>query len=486
MNILLLKPHSSYAAYGDMIPLGLAYIASALREDGHNVHVIDFSITDAAKDRKQSHFDDTIQEFHETKGKWNHITRKLKNTFKTFQPQAICITCNSSERFNMFKLVKILKKMTNDTIIVGGPHVTVTAKQTLENIKEIDVIVRGEGEKTTTELCRKIEQGKSWGKIKGISYISSGKVISNPNREPIKNLDKIPFPARDLFDNKKYRYSLPIAGLKSTVTGIVTSRGCPGKCHFCSGFIMWQGRFRFRSPKNVVDEMEEVLKKYPYYDGFWVFDDNFFADNQRAIDICREIKKRKLKVTWGCSGRADNITDEVAKEMASAGCKIISFGIESGSDKVLKLMNKELNVKTSKKAIKICKKNGILPRGTFIFGYPGETSFDALKTMKIIFNFEPATINYGTNVLCYPGTVVTRKHMPNFNWCAPIPKDMPRIQNIPRCIVRGDPKRAKIINRMMRILFLFYTATHPNYAVRYFKKRLKTKKNIAKKQQTSK
>ena len=475
MNILILKPHSSYAAYGDMIPLGLAYVASALREDNHKIHLIDFSIIDSERERKQS-IGDTIREFKESRGKWMRITKILEKTIKEFRPKVICISCNTSERFNMFKMVRLVKKMTKAIIIVGGPHVTVTAKQTLKKIREIDIIVRGEGEETIKELCKKIENEENWKDIRGISYISRGKVITNPNRELIQDLDKISFPARELFDNTKYSYSLPIMGLVSNVTGIVTSRGCPGKCHFCSGFVMWQGRFRFRSAKNVVDEMEDTLNKYPFYNGFWICDDNFFADNKRAINICREIKKRNLTFVWGCSGRADNITEEVAKEMSSAGCKLISFGIESGSNNVLKLMNKEIDIKTVKKAIKICRENGILPRGTFIFGYPGETLYDMLKTMRVIFNFEPATINYGTNVVFFPGTYITLKHIPDFDWCAPMPKNMPRIQATPLCVIPGDPMRAKILHKVMRILFLFYTATHPEYAIRIVTKRLSKKK----------
>lgn len=478
MNILLLKPHSSYAAYGDMIPLGLGYIASTLREDGHKVKILDFSIFDAEKGREQKYCDDKIQKFDEVKGKWKNIIRIFKKTVKSFHPKAICITCNTSERYNMFRLANELRKITNEIVIVGGPHVTMTAQETLEKIKDIDIIVRSEGEDTIKELCRKIEADENWHDVKGISYVFKGKVVTNPDRELIKNLDKIPFPARDLFENKKYSYYLPIAGTRYNVTGIVTSRGCPGRCHYCSGFVMWHGKFRFRSPESVVNEMEDVLKKYPFYDGFWIFDDHFFANNQRAIDICKEIKRRKLNFVWGCSGRADNMTETLAKEMASAGCLIISFGIESGSDRVLKLMNKQIDTKKVDNAIKICKKNGILPRGTFIFGYPGEKFTDILKTMRMIFRFEPATINYSTNVLCYPGTVVTHENMPDIDWCAPISEDMPRVQNIPSYIAPDSAISAKTLNRMLRILFLTYTATHPNYAIRILKKRLGIKNSF--------
>lgn len=475
MNILLLKPHSTYTAYGDMIPIGLAYVASALKEDGHDVKAIDFSIFDRDEAMKYAHYEDSIQEFREIGGIWKKIRNILTNTFKTFKPEVVFITCNTPERFNMFKLARLIKRMTNATIVAGGPHVTVTAKQTLENIKEIDIVVRGEGEETSKELCRKLQRKENLDRVDGISYRNKEKVITNPNRKLIENLDKIPFPARELFQNEKYSYMLPIAGVKSRLTGIVTSRGCPGRCHFCSGFVMWQGKYRTRSPKNVVQEMKSVLKEYPDYDGFWIFDDNFFADNKRAIEICREIKKKKLNFIWGCSGRADNITDEVIKEMKSVGCKLISFGIESGSEKMLTEMNKELNLKYIYSAIKLCKKNGINARGTFIFGYPGETWHDVLKTMKIMFHFEPATLNYSTNVLCYPGTVLTYKTMAEFDWCKKMPEDMPRQHNIPRCVVQGDPGRIKILQMMLRLLFYTYTLTHPDYAIRYFKKRFSHK-----------
>ena len=433
-----------------MIPLGLAYLGAVVREHGHSVRVKDFNM---------------IGEMS-----WQNIEDALAREIRWFDPDLVGITCNTAERFNMVKLAGKVKNHTGAFLIVGGPHVSATVEQTLRCIPEVDVVVRDEGESTTIELCEKLELGDtSWKKVRGISYIEKGEVVSNPDRELIEDLDKIPFPARDLFGNEEYAFRIPLSNLQNRVTGIVTSRGCSGRCTFCFTHVMWRHRYRIRSPNNIVDEMEQVLQEYPFFEGFWIMDDNFIADKRRTIAICREIRRRGLKIIWGCHGRVDAIDQELASEMASANCKMISFGIESGSDKILKYMGKGSTTHLNKRAIRICRENGIQPRGTFIFGYPGETLIDILKTIEIISYFEPNMTLYSKNVILFPDTPITRRFLPNFDWYQPLPSEMHTIAGVPVLLAKGDPFRTQMIRILARIAHWWYDLTHLQYLIKRWK-----------------
>ncbi len=469
MNVLLIKPPSHQAGYGGMIPLGFAYIAAVLHKLGYEITAFDLSMMDIEWERKNIIYTESKQELIELPDKWDRIENKIKDSISKKDPLFIGLTCNTSERFNMFKIAKIAKKYTNCPVVVGGPHVTVEAEQTLSKIPEIDIVVRGEGELTIGELAEKIQNKKGLETVKGISYRAGDKIFSNPDRDFISDLDVIPFPARELFENGIYHFQMPLTAEENNVTGIITSRGCPSRCNYCSGHVMWRRKYRFRSAKNVVDEMEQVLQAYPYYDGFWISDDNFYANKKRAIEICREIKRRKMDFIWGTSGRADMIDSEIAKEMSSAGCRLISFGVESGSEKVLKLMNKEQDISAVKNAVKICKENNIQPRGTFIFGYPGESILDFFKTMKVLYLFEPNSTNYTASVLFYPGTPLTKKFLNDFDWTKELPEDTPRVSNIPMYKHKSDPLRAKLALQMIRPVYWLYHLTHPGYSIKKLK-----------------
>lgn len=468
MNVLLIKPPSHQAGYGSMVPLGFAYIAAVLKRSGYDVTAFDLSMMDIEWERSNIVYTESKQELVERQDKWERIENLIKDHISAKRPIFVSLTCNTSERFNLFRIAKLIKKYTDCPVIAGGPHVTVEAEQLLSKIPEIDIGVRGEGELTINELAEKIQKGESLENVKGITYRQGEKVISNPDREFISDLDSIPFPSRELFEEGKYHFQMPLTGQDNNVTGIVTSRGCPSKCNYCSGHVMWRSKYRFRSASNVVDEMEEVINKYPYYDGFWFTDDNFYAHKKRAIEICQEIKRRKLDIIWGTSGRADMLDEEIAKEMASSGCRLISFGVESGSEKVLKLMNKEQDIRSVKNAVKICKKFNIQPRGTFIFGYPGESIIDFFKTMKTLYLFEPNSTNYTAGVLFYPGTPLTRKYLKDFDWTEELPDDMPRVANIPMYKGKYDPFRAKLYLQMIRPVYWLYHLTHPGYLLKKF------------------
>ena len=233
MRILLIKPFSWYSAKGLGFPLSLGYLASSLLAADEEVKVLDLQITE--------------------KEKYDH---SLYKTLSEYKPEIIGITCNSHERFYSFDIAKKVKKWKDVPVVMGGPHVTFTAEETLQHIKEIDVIVLHEGEDTLVELTKALGDGISLEKVKGLAYRENGEVRKTPLREFIKDLDRLPFPARELFDVDKYDLYLPIFD-RPKAMHLLTSRGCPYSCGFCSAKEMSGRRVRFASPEKVLDEMEK-------------------------------------------------------------------------------------------------------------------------------------------------------------------------------------------------------------------------------------
>ena len=264
MRIALIFPPSLYQTKETMPPLGLAWLAAVLRENGYNdVYIID-SVIDKLTNPQ-------IIEILRGRG-----------------ADVIGLSFGTQNRFYAFDLARLIKQnFPNVPIVAGGPHPTLTAQDTLNNIRAIDIVVRGEGEFTFLELVRAIEGGNELGGINGISCRDNrGEIRHNINREPIIDLDGLPLPARDLLPIDAYKQTIPLSA--KICTSIISSRGCPYNCVYCSTAEQWGHFIRYRSAKNVVDEIEYLFKTYRL-DGVGFFDDCFTMNKQRVIEICREI-----------------------------------------------------------------------------------------------------------------------------------------------------------------------------------------------------
>ncbi|NIR86142.1 radical SAM protein [Candidatus Bathyarchaeota archaeon] len=230
------------------------------------------------------------------------------------------------------------------------------------------------------ELVQNVEKCTDLSRVGGIAYREkeTGMTKLTPPRGFIQNLDSIPFPARDLFDNQAYKdyYSKKFG---YTITSMITSRGCPFNCDFCSQPI-FGNRFRTRSAANIVDEIETVLALG--YDRIWFADDCFTLKRKRLFNVCNEIVQRHMKIDWECLSRVDTIDREMTKKMEQAGCVRVFFGIESGNDSVLALMKKRANTRQAKEAVRATKLSGIRVGAFFIVGYPGETDETVLDTVR--------------------------------------------------------------------------------------------------------
>jgi radical SAM superfamily enzyme YgiQ (UPF0313 family) len=282
----------------------------------------------------------------------------------------------------------------NVVTVIGGPHVTFSAEQTLTEAPWIDIVVRGEGERTMLDIV----SGKELAKTEGLAFRQGGGVVTTGVRPLIENLDELPFPARHLFPLSKYRAF-------SAGGSLVTGRGCPFNCIFCAGHKMTGRRFRQHSPKLVVDEMQVVHELG--FEELHIEDDLLTVNHAHVNAICEEILDRGLKLKWNAFSRVDTINRDLLGTMKQAGCVGLLFGVESGNQEILDRAKKKITLEKARRAVALTKEAGMRAVTSFILGLPGETR----ETIRQTYDFarELAT-PYGLHVLApFPGTEVREK-----------------------------------------------------------------------------
>lgn len=339
-------------------PMGLLYIAAVLEENNYPVKILDAY----AENLSMKQIDDCVSDY---------------------KPDVVGITCLTSTGSLTYKIGLMIKdKYPKVKVVLGNIHASIFSEAFLKN-KVADVIVHGEGEMTMLDLVKTFEKQSDLSKVEGISWMKNGEVIDNPRRNPVQNLDDIPFPARHLIPSEKYSVEnlsnfVFVNNTGKLMKQMFTSRGCVFQCRFC--VVHQQRHYRTRSPKKVVDEMELLINKYNT--GYiFIMDSLFIANKKRVIEICKEIGKRKLKFYWGCEGHVKLVDRELLRYMKKAGCYEMHFGIESGVQRLLDNVNKGTTIEQIEKAVNLTKKMGIKVSGLFMLGLPGETYDDSLKTI---------------------------------------------------------------------------------------------------------
>jgi len=255
-------------------------------------------------------------------------------------------------------------------IVLGGAHATLLDKEVLVTAPEIDIIVRGEGEETIIELLHALESQQPLGEIQGISYRKDGEVISNSTRTKNVDLDSLPFLAYHLLPWGKYKPHPP-HGRALPFAVIITSRGCPFQCTYCSKPIFGK-QFRAQSPERVLEELTYYQKQFGIKE-FAFYDDVFTLDNKRVHTIAEEIIKRKLKIHWTCESRVNLVDKELLQHIQRAGCYSVAYGIESGSQEVLDTLDKGISLQQIKEAVSLSQKVGLQTIGYFMIGSPRES-----------------------------------------------------------------------------------------------------------------
>ncbi|MEM3153536.1 MAG: radical SAM protein, partial [Candidatus Bathyarchaeia archaeon] len=329
-------------------PLGLAYLASVIRDE-YDVRIVDSNVLDY-------NFDD--------------VRKELKN----FYPDVVGITSSTPSIYEAYKVAEVAKSVRDDcTVVLGGPHATFLY-EVLTECKSIDVVVRGEGEETFQELINAMDRGICLGYVRGIAYRKGEKIVATKPRPLIGDLDKIPFPSLDLLPIEKYA----LQGI--SYMPITTSRGCPFKCSFCASSRIFGGCWRGRSPKNVVEEIRLIHDEFNIKNIEFV-DDTFTLNGRRAEEICDEILREGLDISWGASSRVDTINKGLVEKMRKAGCWIVYLGVESASQKILNEIGKKITISQIVRAVKTLKEAGIQILGSFILGFPEETIETAEQTI---------------------------------------------------------------------------------------------------------
>lgn len=312
----------------------------------------------------------------------------------SYKPDIIGITTDSANYYESLKIAKLIKNISNAIVVLGGPHASIRPNQMIL-YPEVDIVVFGEGEYTMLEIVQRIENKMSLENCLGCYAKENNKILYNIPRPRIKDLDEIPMPTRHLLPYHKYPRNYSIGGLTPPVDTINTSRGCPYNCAFCSSRIIWGKKYIYRTPKNVVNEIEYLIKNYGTK-GIYFREDNFTLKRSHVLGICKELQRRNIKIEWECSSRVDIVDRELLKIMHESGCKAIWFGIESGSDKTLEKISKGITVKKSREAIKLTREANIKAGGSFIIGIPGESMEDIKKTIDLIkeLKLKPSAIHY--------------------------------------------------------------------------------------------
>jgi anaerobic magnesium-protoporphyrin IX monomethyl ester cyclase len=382
LKVLLVIPNNARKSGGSSIyeiskdmealfepPIGVLYLAGMLREKGYEVQIIDGFA-------KRIYTEDLIEIIKEKK------------------PDILGLSLYITNVKEALKIAGVVKsELKNTRIVVGGAYPTIYYEE-LAKDKNLDFVVRGEGEYTLLEIAEAIYKKKLGKKIVGCYYRHKGKLIKGEKREFIKDLDALPYPAWDLIDMAPYYRHKTIYLEVSPVDIVSSSRGCPYNCSFCSANLIWERKYRFRSAKSVCDEIEFMIKKYGSK-GINFREDNFTVNKQRVYEFCNEIKRRNLKFVWQCESRVDTLDENIIRAMVSAGCRGLWFGLESGSQQILDKLQKGIKLETVVSTVKLCKKYHLITGGSFMFGLPIETKADIQKTFEFAKSLKLDNVIFG-------------------------------------------------------------------------------------------
>lgn len=383
MKVLLVNPPYHIEEYYGRIsklgfsfpPMGILYLAAYVRQFGHEVKAYDFQANE------------------------NDFFVLLKD----FSPQVVGITCHTALVYSTRILARQIKERLNNChIIVGGTHPTCRPWDLLSE-ESINVAVRGEGEITFLEILEYLEERRRLIDIAGISFNNGNSYINNKDRDLIKDINTLPIPALDLLPFENYHCS-PDLRIGKKVMMLSTARGCPYQCSFCAMKEAFNRTYRYRNTDMIFQEIDYYVRNYSA-DGLFIVDELFTINKKRVFEFCdRMIKSGYAKyIKWWAQTRADCVDKEILLKMKEAGCRMLSFGIESGVDRLLKVIKKNVTTKEVKKAVTTAHAVGLDARGSFILGLPTESFLDSLKTIIFGLSLPLHRLKFGL-ATPYPGT----------------------------------------------------------------------------------
>lgn len=356
LKILFTTPHlsrekryGSLAGGGSSSPsLGILMLAAVARHHGFDCTVIDASALELTE-------------------------QELLNRIATIRPDVIGISSTTLAIGNASDIAATVKRLFPDVVIIaGGPHITAAPIETMTRFPVLDIAVIGEGEATVAELLTALQNGADLTSVQGIIYRNGNDLCDTGRRHMITDLDDLPFPAWDLLEDFPQRYlPAPFKVRNLLAATLVTSRGCPNNCIFCDRSVFGSSCHAY-SAEYIVNEIIELHQRYGIRE-FSFEDDTFITFKKRLVEMCERLITLKLDISWTCLGRVNHVTADILKLMRAAGCWQISYGIESGSQEILDLVNKGITLDQVRNAVDLCQNTGIKSKGFFIIGHPGET-----------------------------------------------------------------------------------------------------------------
>ena len=355
-------------------PLGLAYLAAELERAGVEALLADFVV-------------------------FPYSRTAIEETVKAFSPDFVGITAVTMTFDHAAEIVRDIRAVApNLPIVMGGPHVSMCAREALDALPELDMVVVGEGDDTVVRIAEELAGDRRWETIDGIVYRDKTGICSTPVREYAVDVKALPLPARHLVPLGRYSaLNMPVS--------MTTSRGCPFKCIFCVGRKMVGARVRYRDPVSVVDEMEYLMGLS--FSQVNIADDLFTASRSHCFGVCDEILRRNLNIQWSSFARVDLVSYDLLKKMREAGCVAVSFGVETANPEILKTIKKGITLEQVEAAVKACADAGVLPHVSFILGLPGETPDTIEETRTFGEKIKAMGASYGFHLLApFPGTEI--------------------------------------------------------------------------------
>lgn len=373
MKILLIYPYflEERPDPEDVVPcpIGLYWLASVLLEQGHKVEILNWY---------SRHL----------------LPASLDSFLAEKKPDLIGFSVLHANRWGAIDIARIARQVDPAVkIVLGGVGATFSWQHLLDHFPEIDIIVRGEGEQAVPALLRALESDRSeeLGNVPGIAYREGGKLVATEPPPPLTDLDSLPIPAKYF-----------------TYQHLSLTRGCPWDCTFCGSPSIWGRKVRFRSADHFVAELQLLHRRGVRL--FYISDDTFTVDKHRVIEICQKILALRLRIAWVAISRVTYVDDEILYWMRVAGCIQISYGVESGSDRIRAVLNKKITRTDIVRAFSLTTRYGILARAYFIYGSPGETRQSIEETLDLIREIKPlAAIFYILDI--FPGTALYREFL---------------------------------------------------------------------------
>lgn len=370
MKILLIAPPAvrikgNISGVYPLPPLGLAYIAAVLEKNNFAVDILDISALKIKIENLPAYFKD--------------------NSYSVYG-----LSCNLFNLRNGIEIARQIREINPKAkIIIGGRCNSFSPETIFKHGSDFDIIVKGEGEEVMLNICSMLRDGnENFYTVPGISFKDNGKIITNP-QQPYVNLDKLPLPARHLLPNKYYKMHPPF-GIYPPTTIIETSRGCVYNCIFCN----LASPVRERSINNVIEEIKEVTSRFKIKEIHFV-DSSFTYNQKRIMELCNQLIKNNIKIAWTCKTRVDLVCKDLLEVMSKAGCYMISYGVESGSQAILNYLNKDITVEQTIEAFKLTKNAKIRTIAYVLLGSPKEDDGTVKETTKLVEKIKPDFVLYG-------------------------------------------------------------------------------------------